>query len=103
MSAGKELLREFIAYNTKKTHAPEAFGALVDTDEYVKLLIVSNFIDYHIGHHILPHHPSGTCASVPMLVGLEQIMEITASSDFSSLLNKRITVGSNTSFVHIYR
>lgn len=49
-----------------------------------------------------PPHSSGNAANIPVLTALEKIMEAMASADISRLLSKRITVGSNSIFVHIY-
>lgn len=102
MSAGFQLFREFVNSTEKRTISPKPTSRWFETHDYVKLTIVNNFLDLNLGHHIFPHQPSGTAASIPVLRALEKVFDVTSFADISSLLDNGITVVSNTIFCHTF-
>lgn len=91
-----------MASKSKPKSAPEADVALVATHDYVKLFVVTHFVDADLGEPIFPHQSAGSAATTPVLIALEKVMDVTAVFDISWLLNRRITVGSNSVSVHTY-
>lgn len=77
-------------------------GAVVATQDYVKLVVVYNFIDADLGQHMIRDHVPGASDSMRVRIGLGRVMEVTSTSGITRHLNRYITVGSNSIFVHTY-